>query len=258
VTSPIDRVVDSLDDGPEGSDLAQIELSPDEQLAADFAEIARDIQREPTLASTLPRIVELAVSTVPGCQHAAITINRRGKFETIASTSDVARTVDSLQYETGEGPCVDSMRAQETFRTGDLGAEPRWPKFGPLVTRLTGIHSMLSFRLFAEEDTLGALNLSSCEADAFGDESLPTAAVFATHAALAFARAQAQDQVQELEQALATNREIAMAMGILMSQHQLTEQDAFAVLRVVSQNLNRKLREIASEVVRTGAVPDSN
>jgi hypothetical protein len=60
--------------------------------------------------------------------------------------------------------------------------------------------------------------------------------------------------VDHLEVALASNREIGVAVGILMVNHQLTDEQAFDLLSRVSQHLNRKLRVIALEVARTGAI----
>jgi hypothetical protein len=58
-----------------------------------------------------------------------------------------------------------------------------------------------------------------------------------------------------LRVALETNRSISAAVGILMALHQLTQDDAFDLLVRVSQNTNRKLRDVAESVVRTGVLP---
>jgi hypothetical protein len=58
-----------------------------------------------------------------------------------------------------------------------------------------------------------------------------------------------------LEQALATNREIGQAIGILMATEQITADQAFDRLRSASQHLHRKLRAIAADVVQTGMLP---
>ncbi len=55
-----------------------------------------------------------------------------------------------------------------------------------------------------------------------------------------------------LERALSSNREIGVAVGILMVSHNLTDEQAFDLLSRVSQQLNRKLRVIALEVARAG------
>jgi AmiR/NasT family two-component response regulator len=66
----------------------------------------------------------------------------------------------------------------------------------------------------------------------------------------------AGEQVANLEQALQSNREIGVALGVLMAHHRVTQDQAFTLLRVASQNLHRKLRDIASDVVETGALPE--
>ena len=64
----------------------------------------------------------------------------------------------------------------------------------------------------------------------------------------------AQRKVEHLEIALASSRRIGMAMGILMGVYKLSETEAFDLLVVVSQHRNRKLRDIAEDVVLTGSL----
>ena len=45
-----------------------------------------------------------------------------------------------------------------------------------------------------------------------------------------------------------------MAMGVLMATHKVTDDDAFTLLRIASQNTNRKLLDIADGVIETGAL----
>jgi GAF domain-containing protein len=225
------------------------------ELAAQFAVVARALEAQTSVEATLRRVVDVAVAIVPGCHHAGITVLRRGRPETPAATDEVSGQVDAVQYETGEGPCLSAIVEHDTFRTGDLAAEIRWPKFsGPAVER-TGVHSVLAYRLFTAEDTFGALNLYSRERDAFDDDALAVGTILAAHAALACARAREREQITGLEQAVASNRAIGMAIGILMAIRRVSQQEAFDLLRVTSQRANRKLREIADEVVLTGELP---
>jgi hypothetical protein len=225
-------------------------------LATQFAAVARALESEPSVEKTLQRIVEVARLIVPGCHHAGITVLRRGRPETPAATDAVSAEVDRIQYEAGEGPCLSAIVESDTFRTGDLARESRWPKFtGPAVER-TGVRSVLAYRLFTEGDRLGALNLYSRERDAFDDEAVGVGGILTAHAALAFARAREREQISGLEQAVASNRAIGMAIGILMAIRRVGQDDAFDLLRTVSQRTNRKLREIADEVVHTGQLPE--
>lgn len=226
------------------------------ELATQFAAVARALQAEPSVDATLTRIVEVARLIVPGCHHAGITVLRRGKPETPAATDDVSAAVDAVQYEAGEGPCLSAILEADMFRTGDLAAEARWPRFSRPAVERTGVRSILAFRLFAESDSSGALNLYSRERDAFDDDAVAVGSILTAHAALAFARARERDQISGLEQAVASNRAIGMAIGILMAIRRIGPDEAFDLLRTVSQRTNRKLREIADDVVHTGQLPE--
>jgi signal transduction histidine kinase/DNA-binding response OmpR family regulator len=68
----------------------------------------------------------------------------------------------------------------------------------------------------------------------------------------------AETTVGQLRQALQTNRTIGTAIGIVMASYELDPSRAFQVLVRTSQQTNRKLHDIAAEVVRTGALPDAS
>jgi hypothetical protein len=112
-------------------------------LATVLSTVARQLQAEPDVESTLAAIVKSAMDHIPGVEMAGVTLVTQDGHRTMAPTSDVVVEVDRLQYETNEGPCVDAIAQHETFRTGDLGAEGRWPRFTPGAVR-HGVRSMLS------------------------------------------------------------------------------------------------------------------
>jgi GAF domain-containing protein len=229
----------------------------DAGLAEDFAAIARLLQAETTPELTQDRITRTAVDAIGGCDHAAISlILRRGGVHTVAATDDVAVRVDAIQYDTGQGPCMDTLSGLGTSVIDDLGSDERWPAFSRRTVAETGVRSMLSFQLFVQGDTIGALNMYSRRAAAFDLHGRVVGTVLAAHAAIALAAAQERKHVQHLEEALKSNREIGMAMGVLMARGGLTEDEAFAELRRASQYLNRKLRDIAASVVETGRLPE--
>ncbi|HEU4346883.1 MAG TPA: GAF and ANTAR domain-containing protein [Actinoplanes sp.] len=240
---------------PEDDDVALrlVPVGPAQELAAQFAGVARALSAEQTVDKTLARLVDVAVDIIPGCHHAGVTVVRRGRPETPAATDEVPAAVDALQYETGQGPCLSAIREHAVYRTGELAADERWPAFAEAAAR-TGVRSVLAFRLFTDEDTLGALNLYSRDRDAFDDETVPIGTILAAHAALAFDRARDREQISGLEHALNSNRRIAMAIGMLMANHRIKENEAFNLLRMASQRSNRRLRDIADEVVRTGGL----
>jgi GAF domain-containing protein len=117
------------------------------------------------------------------------------------------------------------------------------------------VASILSYRLFIEADTMGALNLYSRQKAAFDVEDRAVGSIFAAHAAVALSAARQQEQ---LEQAIQTRDLIGQAKGILMARQHVSADEAFEMLRRGSQRLNLKLREVARQVAEgpTGS-PDS-
>jgi transcriptional regulator with GAF, ATPase, and Fis domain len=230
--------------------------TPDGDLAEAFADIARRLHGESSPKEVHERIGRAAVHTVGGCDHAAISlVYRHRAIDTVGATDDVPHQVDAIQYDVGQGPCLNAIAEHEVFLIDDLAIDERWPLFSRRAAEETGVRSMLSFRLFLEEDVLGALNLYSRKVQAFDEHGYAVGTILATHAAIAMRGAQERDRGDQLEQALASNREIGMAMGLLMARGLMTQEQAFAVLRRASQHLNRKLHEVAAELVETGQLP---
>ena len=161
--------------------------------------------------------------------------------------------IDELQYETGEGPCLSSIKEHATFVIADMDDDETWPKFSARAARETGVRSMLSHVLEVEQDALGALNLTALEKDAFTSEDVATGAIFAVHAGIALGNAltfaQEENQIIQLEEGLVTRKVIGQATGLLMAQEGLSADEAFERLVHVSQNANVKLRDIARRYV---------
>src|SRR5215207_3719739 len=225
------------------------------ELAEKLSELARSMQDEKSLEHTLDAIAHAAAETVPGADNASITaVARRREVQTAAATGPLPRSVDQAQYETGQGPCLDSLYQQQSVRLPDMANEQRWPDFAARASSL-GVGSMLAVQLFVEGDNLGALNLHSRQLDAFGDESEQVALMFAAHAAVAFAGAKAEEQMQR---AVNSRDLIGQAKGILIERYKITSHEAFRLLVVASQSTNIKLYDVAEYLVRTGALASRN
>jgi len=215
------------------------------RLAATLSEVARTLQAEPDVDTTLRAIVKAAVEYIPGAEHAGISLVERGKIRTVAPTSGIVEIIDQFQYDLREGPCVNAIAEHQTYRVGNVGQEARWPAFGPTAAE-NGIHSLLSYRLFVTDRTLGALNLYSSRVDAFDERIEEDGLLFATHAAIALVSAQREAQ---LCIAIENRDIISTAKGILMERHRLDAASAFRMLVEASQSTNVKLHDAATWLV---------
>jgi hypothetical protein len=200
-------------------------------------------------------VADVAAARVPGVGWASVTTRDGDKFVTSASTGEPALRADRIQYEMGTGPCVDAIVEQTFFNPDDLRSDERWPELGRRLADEVGMRSMLSFRLAVDgAPMVGGLNLYADRPHAFGEDSVAVGLLVATHAAAVVALHDNRDRAENLQKALQSNRDIGIAIGVLMASHKVTREQAFDLLRIASQHTNRRLRDIALDVADTGTL----
>ena len=205
------------------------------------------------LEVTLGRATGLAVETIPGCVAASVTLGSREGPTTRASSGDGAHEADQAQYDAGDGPCLEAMRTGSVVHVDDLADDDRWPAFA-VEARDRGFQSVLSVGLTVVDGGSGALNLYASQPHAFAGAAERLAVLFASQcsmiASTAELHARAARLAEQMDQALASRGVIDQAKGILMAEHGIDADAAFAMLVERSQRSNRKLRELAAEIVR--------
>ena len=201
-------------------------------------------------------VVRFSRVAVPHAEHVGITLIRPpGGPRTIAASDPAPEDIDTLQYRAGEGPCLDAAAGPTVVLASDLATDPRWPRFGPRCVEQAAVHAVLSARLPVGGSDEAALNLYAHDPGSFGDDDVATASIIAPFAALVVEAELRRRDVNGISQALESNRTIGTAVGILMAVHGITREEAFARLRRASMDLNAKMRDVASEVEHTGALP---
>lgn len=222
---------------------------PVADLTSVLSKIARTLEPELDVDRTVEHIVVAAAATVPGADEAGVSLLENSEMRSVGPSSELVTRLDQLQHRLSEGPCVDAIYEHPIYRTGDIGADPRWPKFGEQAAA-SGVASMLGYRLFTSKAVIGALNLYSWRKDAFDEEAERIGELFAAHAAVALAGSKGLAQLQV---ALKTRDVIGMAKGILMERHRVGPDRAFEMLVEASQHANIKLRDAAEWLVRNSS-----
>lgn len=221
------------------------------RLAATLAEFSEEIAGSDTPV-TFQRVVDRAVTMVPGCDHAGLHLRRRrGRAESVAASDAVAKEADELQEALQDGPCVDAAFEQQNFVVHDLRTDERWPGWAARASSL-GIRASLSVRLSSAEVTIGALNFYGDTPGAFDDDA-DVAMIFASHAAAALSNSQL---VAGLRNALDSRHTIGIAQGVLAVRFDISYERAFQVLQRHSNDRNLKLRDVAEQVLRDRALPE--
>jgi hypothetical protein len=202
------------------------------------------------------QIVEQAVAAIPRAAAAGLTlVQGTERPKTLAASDPLVEQVDAIQYDAGEGPCLEAIAENDISTSNDLATEGRWPEFSRRAVAETPVRSMFGVRIFLGGDDRGSLNFYATETDAFSELDRGVGAIFSTLASLALQHALETRRSENLLTALESSRQIGMAMGILMSSKLLTAEEAFQQLRRASQHLHRRVRDVAEEVMHTGALP---
>lgn len=220
--------------------------------ADQLADAARSMQGWASTQVTLEKVVLIATEVIHGCDLVGISIVHSDGIDTPVGSNETLNRIDELQFVLKEGPCFDALHMHEVVHSTDLAHDKRWPRWGPLIAKEAGVASVVSYRLYTTTDTLGALNLYSTKPDAFDADDLINGHALAAHVGVALAAAQ---HAENLELAITSRTAIGRAEGILMERFSLSPDQAFAVLRRVSQNGNVKLNRVAEELVRTRETP---
>jgi GAF domain-containing protein len=232
--------------------------SESDEVSERISELAQISLTDESIDAFLNRVADLTVAVIPGCDASSVSVTSEGRVCTWAASHEVARRVDDVQYRSHQGPCLEAIETTQTVLTGPLDREERWPKFTPMAVG-HGILGVCSVPLKVKDRTVGAFNLYSLSGP-FQDAGLKLAQDFAAQAAVVVGNAgayyQARALAQHLDEALKSRDVIGQAKGIIMEREQVTADQAFDILRRVSQDKNRKLRDVAEMVVLTGAWSD--
>jgi hypothetical protein len=230
--------------------------SDDSELGTLLADVARALGTGQG-AVDAERIVRLAASAVPHADHTGLSLVVGTRPPTsLASSGPVPAQVDALQHRLEEGPCLSAIAHDELIYVEDFSVDRRWPRFAEAVTMVAPVRALFAVRMALGGQRGAALNFYAERPGAFVDADFAAGTVLAGLAAAALERDVVRDEVANLEVALDSARTIGTAIGILMARQLVTREQAFAQLRVASQHLKRKLRDVAEQVTETGDLPD--
>jgi GAF domain-containing protein len=204
-----------------------------------------------SLPEMLDRIVVIANDAVVAAAKAGLTLDVAGSASTAAYTDDDVPEIDAAQYATGHGPGLHAALHGEVVNVPSIGDDERWPRFAAACVS-HGIRSTLSTPVIARSAKRAALNFYATSERAFDADDIELAEALAMQAAVAIENAEAyysaRQLADQLQGALDTRIVIEQAKGLLMARGQSSDE-AFEVLRRASQRENRKVREIAADVV---------
>lgn len=210
-------------------------IEPDlNELPLLFAKAQRLLLSRQKASLGVEAIASVVKDAVPGALGSGVSLmDSRGRRTSTAATDDVVTTIDELQYELGEGPCLTAWAASRIVRIDDLAAEERWPQWAAAVAGMP-VRSVISAPLKYEQQTLGALKVYSATAHAFGPGHGQLLESLSVPAAVLLANMQSDEAPRRLSDqlttALTSRGSVNYAAGMLMERHGIGTEEAMDLL----------------------------
>ncbi len=221
-----------------------------------FAALAEIIYQGSDAREMYAAICVAATLAIRGCDHASLLVRENDRYVTVGASDRLAQQIDDLERRAGDGPCIDAIEEETPQIDTDLSTSSLWPKFASILVAETPVRGAMGFRIRIDKRKGAALNLFSDTPNLFDAESAGRAAVLASFASVAINAIAKGEDAASLRRGLLSNREIGKAVGMLMLLHDVTEDEAFDLLRRHSQALNIKLADVARAIIENrGRLP---
>jgi GAF domain-containing protein len=187
----------------------------------------------------------------------------RGQLQLAAASSERARLLELFELQHDEGPCLDAFRTGRQVSYVDTGGVPApWPRFAA-ITKAEGFESVHALPMRLRRQIIGALNLFGKRPIQLPAEDIRVAQAFADIATIAILQERLVKEREvlatQLQTALDSRVVIEQAKGVLAERLGFDMDTAFSTLRDAARRANRRLSDVARDVVasrgRTDLIP---
>ncbi len=180
--------------------------------------------------------------------------DHHGALNLVAASSEQARLVELTQLQNLEGPCFDAFSTGRPVQHPDLRtAHGHWPRFtAAAVTE--GYLSVQALPMRLRNTVLGAVNLFSKTTGELDADTITLGQALADAATIGIVhqRALARQEIvtEQLQTALNSRILIEQAKGFLSHSLDIAVDEAFDILRSYARANNRRLTDVADDVVQ--------
>ncbi len=235
-------------------------MTREERLARTMVELADTLVDDFDLVELLALLVERSVELVDASAAGVVLSDEHGRLRLMASTSEATELIELFQVQNDQGPCLDCYRTGEPVIAEDLSeAGERWPTFVPFAT-YTGFSAAHAFPMRLRRRILGALNLFRSSPGSLDPPDAAVGQALADAAAIAILQFRGTRHAElitdQLQQALHSRIAIEQAKGMLAERAGVGMDEAFSRLRQHARAHQRRLADVAADVVSGALGPD--
>ena len=220
-----------------------------------MSELSEIVFGQQSLGDILGRVSTLAMLGLVGCDGASLRLRGTRTNPIFAASDELATSIESIQEELNEGPCVTCLDDHAAQSITSVGEDQRWRRFAARAFA-EGLGSCLAVPLGVLGTFEGALNFywqspqdfSESQwrvASSITDEATPTVANAVEMSLVAAEVARLSLELENDEDHL-----LAQAVGILQARHRLSEADARRQLQTSADKASVTLEEAAGRLLR--------
>lgn len=208
------------------------------------------------LQELLQRLTTHSMQLVGGDGSGVMLEDQRGQLRFAAASNDDIVAIERHQEQVEEGVCFEAFTTNELLAVNDVESmRERWPGYADRVAE-AGLNGVVGAPMNAFGRTIGVINTYRSSADPWSQEDLEAAEIIAAIGAGYVVHANAMraqhDLTEHLQAAIDSRDLIGQAKGVIMSHTGVDSDVAFSRLRQLSQQQNRKLRDVARQIIDGG------
>ena len=232
----------------------------EQRLSQAFVELADTLVADFDVVDFMTLLTERCVELLGATDGGLMLVDPLGDLRVVASSSEQMRTLELLELQSSEGPCLDAFRTAQAVGADDLDeVMQRWPTFGAHVGR-AGYRSIYAVPMRLRASVIGALNLFNTVQAPWDAEDLEIAQALADVATIGLLHNRAMhDSIllsTQLQTALNSRVTIEQAKGLLAARLDISTDEAFERLRRYTRSHNLLLASVAADVVAR-TLPDA-
>ncbi len=227
-------------------------MTRETRLASAFVEIAEALVTGEQLGDFLHRLSCHALDLLEVDAAGVMLADERGRLRAIAASNEDTHHLEVFALQHEEGICLDVFRSGKSAQASVSETRDRWPHF----SRLTGEQGygwVCGIPLRHGEEVIGAMNLFREKETSLGMDDVRLAQALADVATVALLQRRettaARRLATQLQGALDSRVLIEQAKGVLAERLGVDLEEAFQALRREARNTNRKLQDLARDVV---------
>ena len=223
------------------------------RLAKTFVELADTLVADFDVVDLMTLLADRCVDVLDVAAAGLMLVAPEGDLRVMASSSEAMRVLELFELQAQEGPCLDCYNTGEPVVNQDLASvNGRWPRFAAEALS-AGFHSVHALPLRLRGSVIGALNLFHLEPGEMREADVDAAQALADVATIAILQHRAVLEAQvlndQLNHALNSRIVIEQAKGMVAEREGLNMGESFALLRNHARNHNRRLADVANEVI---------